>query len=262
MNSLRTNIARALIAPCCFLLVWSAVAPRFGLPSASEIGRAGLEMIENDTYVHDILISAARALLGFVQGFALGVFVGILTGRVAGFYVAFGGLLQFLRWTPVLAIVPLTIRVGGLGEGPKVFLIAWGCFFVTWVYTHTSVSKLNPAYVWWCDSLGLTPAQRFFKIYAPSVSPSLVGAARVALAIALIVDVAAELSGTLEQGFFRGGLGYRISRAIETNRNDVNIACILTFGALGVSLDFFLIQFVKRGLRRLTGIDFYGHDDA
>jgi ABC-type nitrate/sulfonate/bicarbonate transport system permease component len=73
----------------------------------------------------------------------------------------------------------------------------------------------------------------------------------------MIVVVAAELGGTLQDGFFRDGLGYRISRAIETSRNDINIACILTFGAIGIFFDFLLLQFADRGLRRLTGIDFF-----
>ena len=163
---------------------------------------------------------------------------------------------MFLRWTPVLAILPLTIRVGGLGEGPKIFLIAWACFFIVWIYTHVAVNKLNDSYLWWSKSLGLNFRQTFFKVLVPAVAPSLIGAARACLAIAMIVVVAAELSGTLQSGFFRDGLGYRISRAIETNRTDINIAAIITFGAIGIFYDFLFMQFIKRVLKPLTGIDF------
>ena len=239
------------------MLAWSLVAPTYSLPSVVGIAAAVVEMVRNGTFVHDIAISSIRGLAGFAIGFGLGGLLGVLTGRFPKVFLLFGGLLLFLRWTPVLALLPLTIRIGGLGEGPKVFLVAWACFFVSWAYAHVAVSKLDRALVWWSDSLGLTLGQRLFKVYAPAVSPALVGAARVALAIGLIVVVAAELGGTLQDGFFRDGLGYRISRAIETNRNDVNIACILTLGTLGVLYDFLLVQFVKVGLTRWTGIDFY-----
>jgi NitT/TauT family transport system permease protein/sulfonate transport system permease protein len=248
-------------APICFILAWKLIAPIFHLPPVMKILQAFVEMIQNGTYFHDILISLLRALGGFFIGFSLGMILGILTGRYLKVFLILGGLLLFLRWTPVLALLPLTIRVGGLGEGPKIFLIAWACLFISWAYTHVAVSKLNPAMVWWSDSLGLNFLQRLFKVYAPAVSPSLIGAARVGLAISLIVVVAAELGGTLQEGFLREGLGYRISRAIETNRNDINIACILTFGLIGIILDFCLVQFVKRGLLRLTRINFYRTDN-
>lgn len=256
-NKVIQKLLQIAAAPACLFLIWMFIAPIFHLPPFFDILKAVVEMIEQGVYFHDILISLLRALVGFFIGFTIGVLAGILTGRYLKVFLIIGGLLLFLRWTPVLALLPITIRIGGLGEGPKIFLVAWACLFISWAYTHVSVSKLDPALIWWSDSLGLNFIQRLFKVYAPSVSPSLIGAARVGLAIALMVVVAAELGGTIQEGFFREGLGYRISRAIETNRNDINIACILTFGTIGITMDYILVQFIKRGLLRLTGIDFY-----
>lgn len=255
-----SSLIQILLAPIVFAILWTVVAPMFYLPSIRNIILAVLEMVTEGTYLQDVLVSSIRGLSGFLIGFLLGALTGLLTGRYPKIFMFFGGLLLFLRWTPVLALLPITIRVGGLGEGPKIFLIAWACYFVSWAYTHVAVTKLNPVYVWWSDSLGLNFINRLFKVYIPAVSPALIGAARVALAIAIIVVVAAELGGTLQDGFFRDGLGYRISRAIETNRNDINIACILTFGVMGTVFDFLLIQFSDRGLRRLTGIDFFRNE--
>lgn len=253
-NSL-IKISQIVFVPIALLIVWSIFAPFYSLPGMSKICGAIIEMIENGTYFHDIAISSFRALSGFAIGFSLGAILGILTGRYSKVFLIFGGLLLFLRWTPVLAILPLTIRIGGLGEGPKIFIISWACFFLCWIYTHVAVTKLQKQYIWWSDSLGLSLNQRLFKVYLPAISPSLIGTARAALAISLIVVVAAELGGTLQSGLFRNGLGYRISRAIETNRNDLNIACILTFGLLGIIYDCCLFQAVKL-LSFITKIDF------
>lgn len=259
-KGLARSILRAIVTPFLFIVTWSLVAKYFYMPSFVEIGRAITEMIEAGSYGHDVFISSLRGITGFAIGFSAGAMTGILTGRFKSIFLLTGGLLLFLRWTPVLALLPLTIRLGGIGEGPKIFLISWACFFVSWAYTHVAVTKLNPAYIWWSRSLGLTFQQRVFSVYAPAVAPSLIGAARVALAVAMIVVVAAELGGTIQDGFFRDGLGFRISRAIETNRNDINIACILTFGVIGTSIDFLLVQFTGPGLKRLTGVDFYRHE--
>ena len=250
-------LLRAVVAPVGFLLVWSVVAPRFHLPSVADIGRAVSEMIDAGTFFHDIAVSIVRGFAGFLIGFSLGLLTGILTGRYRLVFLLAGGLLLLLRWTPVLALLPLTIRIGGLGEEPKIFLIAWACYFVSWAYSHVAISRLEPSYLWWSDSLGLTFGQRMAKVYAPAVAPAVIGAARVSLALAMIVVVAAEMGGTLPRGFFRDGLGYRISRAIETNRNDMNVACIATLGVVGTTLDFLMVEFFKRPLRWLTGIDFY-----
>lgn len=256
-KELLKKILKICLAPICFIVLWSLVARLYHLPSVGKILLAIVEMIQNGTYFHDILISSYRALVGFAIGFVLGALAGVFTGRYPKVFLVLGGLLLFMRWTPVLAILPLTIRIGGLGEGPKIFLIAWACFFLCWIYTHVAVTKLDRTYIWWSDSLGLSFKQRFFKVYLPAISPALIGAARAALAIAIIVVVAAELSGTMQSGFFRNGLGYRISRAIETNRNDINVACIITFGLLGIIYDFLFVQFIKNVLLRLTRIDFY-----
>ncbi|MCD4664445.1 MAG: ABC transporter permease subunit [Bacteroidales bacterium] len=250
------QILMIIATPITFAIIWHFFAPIYYLPSIKEIGNAFITMIENGTFFHDILISSFRALAGFFIGLFLGIIIGVFTGRFPRFFTISGGLLMFLRWTPVLAILPLTIRIGGLGEGPKIFLIAWACFFIVWIYTHVAINKLNDSYLWWSKSLGLTLKQKIFKILVPAVAPSLIGAARACLAIAMIVVVAAELSGTFQSGFFRDGLGYRIFRAIETNRNDINIACIITFGVIGIFYDFIFIQFIKRVLKPLTGIDF------
>lgn len=248
---------QVLITPIVFCTLWTLIAPKFFLPSIWQIIMAVSEMIENGTYFHDILVSSIRGLSGFIIGFLFGAFTGLLTGKYTNIFLLIGGLLMFLRWTPVLALLPITIRIGGLGEEPKIFLIAWACYFVSWAYTHVAVTKLNPAYILWSDSLGISLIGRLIKVYIPAVSPALIGGARVALAIAIIVVVAAELGGTMQDGFFRDGLGYRISRAVETSRNDINIACILTFGIMGTFFDFLLLQFADRGLRNLTGIDFF-----
>jgi ABC-type nitrate/sulfonate/bicarbonate transport system permease component len=255
------SLLQVFVSPLIFILLWSFfISPIFHLPTIWSIIQAFKEMIDEGTYFHDILISSIRALMGFIIGFFLGSLTGLLTGKYQRLYLLFGGLLLFLRWTPVLALLPITIRIGGLGEEPKIFLIAWACYFVSWIYTHVAFTKINPAYIWWSDSLGLSTTKRFLNIYIPAISPALIGVARVALAIAILVVVAAELGGTIQDGFFRDGLGYRISRAIETNRNDINIACILTFGMLGTLLDFLMLQFIDKGLRRLTSIDFYRKD--
>lgn len=254
------KLLQGIAAPIAFIGLWYIFAPLYNLPNIIQISHAFVEMIENGTYFHDILISTYRGVAGFLIGFSLGALMGLLTGRFEKFFLVFGGLLNFLRWTPVLALVPISIRIGGLGEEPKIFLISWACFFVSWAYTHTAVNKLSDSYVMWCDALGLGVKDRLFKIFAPAIAPSLIGGARVALALGIIVVVAAELGGTFESGFFRDGLGYRISRAIETNRNDINIACIITLGFIGIMLDTLLVLFAKYGLKKLTGMDFYRNE--
>ena len=93
------------MAPVAFVVVWNSTAPLFSLPGVMDIVRAVVEMIESGTYLHDILISTYRGLSGFLIGFSLGCVVGFATGRWSGVHLVMGGLLNFLRWTPVSCAV-------------------------------------------------------------------------------------------------------------------------------------------------------------
>jgi NitT/TauT family transport system permease protein/sulfonate transport system permease protein len=191
-------------------------------------------MIRVGTFGHDILITLIRFTAGWFLGAGLAVPIGLLTGREQRLL---GPMLELnlnaQRAVPVIALVPLITIWFGIGELPKILLVAWGTFFPIWVNTHNGVRAVNPNYLNAARSLGTNVRQLWWRVLLPHVSESILTGLRVSIGVGLICIVAAELVGSFQSGFFSQGLGYRLQVAAQLGYLDRVVACIFTFGVLG-----------------------------
>jgi ABC-type nitrate/sulfonate/bicarbonate transport system permease component len=233
----RPALLRALAA-VAFLAIWTAATYIGRLPNLYAVATGIGEMISKGTYFHDIAISVLRFLAGWGLGAVLGIPLGLLTGREQRFI---GPILEINfhaeRAVPVIALVPLAVYWWGIGEASKIFLVTWGSFFPIWVNTHNGARSFNQNYVNAARSLGTEGRALWWRVYLPHVSEAVLSGMRISIGVALICVVAAELTGSLETGFFSRGLGYRIQRAADINRLDLLLGCIFTFGFLGWAAD-------------------------
>ena len=90
------------------------------------------------------------------------------------------------------------------------------------------------------------PRQRdvLFQITLPAILPQLVTALRVAIGVAWMVVVAAEMIAV------RSGLGYLIIDARNGLRMDLVVCGMITIGAIGIGLDV-AVRAARRGSRAL-----------
>jgi sulfonate transport system permease protein len=135
--------------------------------------------------------------------------------------------LDALYVVPKLALLPVLLNMFGLGEGPKVALVAVTVFFFVWIGTMTAVMAVPEGYRETGAAFGASRAQMFRHVLVPGALPQIVVSLRVAAGVAVLVIVAAE--------FIVGdsGLGYLIfnSRALFINdRMYVGIVVVALFG--------------------------------
>ena len=103
-----------VIPVAVFLLTWEAisraevVSPRL-FPPPSVVWNALCEWIQSGELWLDVKASVGRVIFGFLLGGGLGIIIGMLTGRIHIFAVAFNPLLQLFRPLPPVAIIPLVI---------------------------------------------------------------------------------------------------------------------------------------------------------
>src|SRR5699024_7182931 len=113
------------------------------LPSPVEVAVKYGELIADGTLADDIGASLGRVLLGF----AIGAVIAIPIGVVMGWYRPVRALIepwtQFFRMIPPLAIIPMAIVLMGIGEVPKVFVIALASFLVSIVATFQGVLNID-----------------------------------------------------------------------------------------------------------------------
>lgn len=255
-RGLRTLVALNLLGICLFLIAWE-ILPRIVakvnilmFPPPSIVIDTLIPLIESGELVSNILISLRRASLGFAIATVLGIAAGLLTARIHVLQQITDPVLHGFRSIPVIALVPLSLIWFGIGEGSKVALIAWGAFFPIWIATFIGVRDVHSVYLRSAASLGAGPMQTMVLVTLPSALPLILAGLRQALAIALIVLVAAEISGA------RGGIAYMIAISHQLFRVDIMFVGLAVLGALGFLLDRLFVL----ASRRL--FPWYGQDSS
>ena len=85
--------------------------------------------------------------------------------------------MQMVRALPHLGLIPLFILWFGIGELPKVLLVALGVSFPLYLNTFSAIRQVDPKLFETAQVLGFSFWQRFRRIIVPSAAPQvLVGA--------------------------------------------------------------------------------------
>ena len=113
-------------------------------------------------------------------------------------------IVELLRATPPIAIVPAFIVVLGFGDSMRIGVIAFGVCFPVLVNTFEGVRAVSPEVRDTASMLHVGGAERLLRIYLPAALPSIMAGLRIAISIGLVLVVVSEFVG---EG---GGLGHYI----------------------------------------------------
>ena len=233
-----------ILAFITFLVLWEFIS-RSGLfninlfPPPTKIWKTFLDSFKTGELVKDVSISLIRAIFGFLIGSAIGICLGVLTGRITIFRLTIGQIAHFLRNIPSIAFVPLAIVWFGIGEASKILLIIWGVIFPVWISTHQGMINVDKYFIWAIKSLGANKLQTLKEVIFHSSVPFIVSGMRIGIAIAFITLVAAEMAGAFS------GVGYRILTSHLVFRVDKMILGIVTLGIIGLIADKFYVIAIK-----------------
>jgi NitT/TauT family transport system permease protein len=176
------------------------------------------------------------SLLRVGAGYLLGVLLGVPSGIVLGWYpkpaASLNPVIQMMRPISPLAWMPLSIIWFGVSEMAPIFLIFLASFFPIVVTTMNSVRNVPPMYLQAGRNFGLSPASLFRRVVFPAILPQVLVGLRIALGIAWLVVVAAEMIAV------NSGLGYLIIDSRNAGkRYDLVVAGMLLIGIIGLVLD-------------------------
>ena len=165
------------------------------LPAPSEALAALADLWRSGELGRHVGASLRRLLLGFALGASCGVAVGVLIGLFSLARGALAPLAAALFPIPKIALLPLFVIWFGIDEGSKYALIALGTFTPMVVATYGGVDAVDRTLVRMGQSFGLSWWSIVRKIVLPGALPAILSGLRVALAIAIILLVAAEMLG-------------------------------------------------------------------
>lgn len=235
-----------------FVIWWLAtstgtIKPIF-LPGLEQVWKRLITLASQGTLWEDMQSSLYRISIAFLISSVMSIVIGILAGCYGFVKAIVEPFVDFVRYMPVVAFVPLTILWTGTDDFQK-FLVIWiGTFFQQVLMMIDAVKRVPKDFIGLGRTLGMSDAKVLFKIVLPASLPNIWDALRISLGWAWTWLVLAELVASTS------GLGYRIVVSQRYFQTDTIIGYILLLGLLGLVTDQlmraaerFLFRYNKRG---------------
>lgn len=189
------------------------------------------QFFQNGEIWPHLLASLRRVLIGLGLAATIGIPVGILLGLWPRLERSTSALLQFIRMISPLSWMPLAVMALGVGDQPVIFLLSVAAVWPLLLGAAAGVNAVDSQRLLLAKSLCATKIETVFRVILPSILGHLITGLRLAIGIAWIVLVPAEMLGV------RAGLGYYILDARDRLSYSELVAVILVIGAIGYGLD-------------------------
>jgi len=240
---------RQLLAPVFVIAILVAVwqlAVTFVMsetnPTPGQTFSALASIFTSDQLWKHSAASLFRVTWGFVLATALAVPLGLFVGWNTRGFEALNPIIQAMRPISPIAWIPFAILWFGIGDRAGIFLILYASFFPITVGTMAAVRNISRVHQRSAENFGLSGLELFRRVVLPAALPQIITSLRIALGVAWLVIVAAEMVG------MDSGLGYLINDARNMGRRyDLVAATMILIGLIGVVLDFLV--------RKLEGFD-------
>ncbi len=207
-------------------------------PVPAEVATGLIELAQKGVLFGYIVNSLWRVSTGFLLALAVGLPLGLLLGWSRRMNQALNPLIQVLRPISPIAWIPVSILWFGVSDAGPVFLIFLASVFPITTSAAAAVRGIPLNALRASQNLGLGGWDLLRMVVFPAVLPQVVTGVRIALGVAWMVVVAAEMIAV------DSGLGYLIIDARNAgSRYDLVVAGMILIGLIGLLLD--------AGIRRL-----------
>jgi NitT/TauT family transport system permease protein len=233
-----------LLATALLLALWHYAVAFTGtkiFPSPLDIKNGIAELIRKQVLWRDIIDSLRRVAIGFGAATVIGIPLGLILGWYPAANKVVNPVLQILRPISPIAWIPVAIILLGVGDHAAISLIFLGALFPIIVASVDGVSNVPSVFRLAGRNFGLGPFRLLTRVVFPAALPKIIVGLRIALGIAWLVVVAAEMIAV------DSGLGYLVIDSRNSGkRYDLVVAAMLIIGLIGLILD--------TGFRRLEKI--------
>jgi taurine transport system permease protein len=226
----------ARVAPILALaLAWEALAASgavtpFQLPRLTAV----LARIWTDAVTGDLLLNTALTLYRALAGFAIAALAGVILGMAMSRNVAVRWLLDPVVSVgfpmPKIAFLPVMMLWLGVYDLSKIAMVVLDAIFPVVTATMAGIAGVDRHLLWSARNMGASERELVWQILLPAALPQIMTGLQVALPIALIVAVVAEM---LMGGYGLGGAMVHASRFADSRGV---FAGIVEIAAVGYAL--------------------------
>lgn len=226
----------ALSSFAVILLAWTLITGAGGvkpifLPAPDAVALKLATLAQSGQLWGDLQVSLWRIGFAFLLSCAIAIPGGILMGWYPSFNAAVEPVIDFIRYMPVVAFVPLSILWFGTNETQKYVIIWMGTFFQQILMVQACVKRVPRELIDVGRTLEMRPWAIMTRIVLPASAPGIWDALRITMGWAWSWLVLAELVAATT------GLGYRITIAQRYMQTDTIIGYVLVLGLLGLITD-------------------------
>jgi sulfonate transport system permease protein len=238
------RLVRRWVSPVALVGLWqllssTGVLDERDLASPAQIFTRTLELIQDGTLGEATLTSVQRVGLGFAIGGVIGMVLAVVAGLSRLGEDAIDPPMQMLRTLPHFGLIPLFIIWFGIGEQPKITLIAMGVAFPLYLNTFAGIRGIDRRTIEAARSMNLTWLQRIRHVILPGALPQTLTGLRQSLGIAWLSLIVAETISA------SSGLGYMINNARDFLQTDVIVVGLAVYSLLGLATDS-IVRYIER----------------
>jgi sulfonate transport system permease protein len=247
-----------LITPVAVLLLWQLVSstgliPAQKLPPPTTIWHTAVTLVTTNSPAYGtlqdaMLVSLERMAVGFAIGGTIAVLLALVAGLSRFGENTIDPLLQILRMLPLFGLIPVFIVWFGIGELPKIILIALGAAIPLYLNTFAGIRSVDAKLAEVGQVLRLSKAETIRHVILPGALPQALVGLRQSLGVAWLALVVAE------QVNANAGLGFMISQATQFLRNDVILVALAVYAVLGLITDALVRLLERRALTWRRGL--------
>ncbi len=234
-----------LIVAAALVAAWHVIVKSSGtdiFPAPGEVVTGVVELAQKGVLHKYVVASLFRVFWGFGLAMLVGIPMGLVMGWYGMAFRAFNPLIQVLRPISPIAWIPVAILWFGIDDRAPVFLIFLASVFPICTATIAAVRNIPLVTLRAAQNFGVRGPGLFTRILFPAALPQIITGLRIALGVAWLVVVAAEMIAV------DSGLGYLIIDARNAGkRYDLVVAGMVLIGLIGLLLDL--------AIRRLERLD-------
>jgi len=196
--------------------------------------------LDKGLFLH-AMSSLSRVALGYSLAAVVGIAVGIAVGLNKSLDRAFDPLFQFLRMVAPLAWVPIALVLFQNNQPAAIFVIFVTSIWPILINTAEGVRQIPQDYRNVALVLQMSKRRFFTKILIPSALPYIFTGLRIAIGLAWLAIIAAEIvmPGT-------PGIGFFIWDAYQNSYVSEIVLGVIWIGAIGLILDRLMTMVQKR----------------
>lgn len=226
------SISILLLVSFWYIVTGLGIFPPDFFPSPQRVAAAAVKMFNSRDFLGDIAASAGRIGIAFLLSAALAIPLGLMMSSFKFVEALVEPIIDFIRYVPVPALIPIFIIWSGIGETPKFLVLFFGTFFQLVLLIMDDADNVPRLYFDLARTLGASTPHLIRDVLIPSQLPIIYDRLRVTLGWCWTYLIIAELIAVDR------GIGHTIKEAQRFNAADQMFVCFIVLGFIGLLTDY------------------------